>query len=548
MSVLDTIGHVLKTGFDLTNLGQRYEAFQSDKKDAERRRQAQDLEFADFVNAKGAVPVMNGIVHRDGFLEKADPSRIVKHKTAEGDTVSWQLPTPEEQRKFQAKALMDQFESQAPMRAGIQQEEAAGAGAKETAIQGARNTARQQQLEQTGVPIPAALEQVLPGITGAQPLGTAAPIRPTPEADTGGRSLDRLPVGPARPSPVPGQTGARRVLPSELDNIIQSAGSFANYQSEIAKRNQPKALAPIGAPHITEDRNGKQTAIVMLNDGTIKEQPLAATGKGEKVPELTPYQKWQMARTNKQDAEKNAAAKPLDPASKEYRVAQDLAYGRLTFANFRSLYAYNRDSNAKVSIYNQAAELNPNFNPAAFEMGFTLAKNPRVQQQLASMDNVQRAVPDLLKLSDEAVRTGVPILNNAIIKGGAALGGKRYSNLQTARTAFADELSGALGFGSATDMSREMGLDMTNPNLSPTAFKSAIEEVVVPFIARKRKSLLDQMGIYGQEGMNPAAANSQGSAAAGGAVPTVNTKAEYDKLPSGAVYVDSQDGKQYRKK
>ncbi len=82
-------------------------------------------------------------------------------------------------------------------------------------------------------------------------------------------------------------------------------------------------------------------------------------------------------------------------------------------------------------------------------------------------------------------------------RGGVALGGKRYSNFMTARTAFADELSGALGYGSASDMSREMGFDMTNANLSPENFRSAIEEIVVPFVNRKKSSILGPMGPYG---------------------------------------------------
>lgn len=203
-----------------------------------------------------------------------------------------------------------------------------------------------------------------------------------------------------------------------------------------------------------------------------------------------------------------AASAPVEIAngSKEFRVAQDLAYGGLPLNDFKALYGRAAaTANLKIAIYDKARELNPNFNPAAFEMGFTLAKNPKVQQQLASMDNVQQAVPDLLKLSDAASRTSITKLNDLIIKGGVQLGSKNYSNLATARTAFADELSGALGFGSATDMSKEMGIDMTRPDLSPDAFRSAIQDVVVPFIQRKRDTLLKQMGVYGQPGMNPAA-------------------------------------------
>ncbi len=198
---------------------------------------------------------------------------------------------------------------------------------------------------------------------------------------------------------------------------------------------------------------------------------------------------------------------PVDikPGSREFKIAQDLAYGKLTMQQFRSMLSYSRDVNKKMDIYSKASDLNPNFNPSTFEMGFTLAKNPKVQQQLAAMDNVQAGIPDLLKASDEAKRSGVTMLNKFIIPGGIAFGSKKYSNLAAARLGFADELSGALGFGSATDMSRQMGLDMTNPNLSHENFMSAVQDVVLPFVQRKRATLLKQMGIYGEQGMNPAA-------------------------------------------
>jgi hypothetical protein len=188
-----------------------------------------------------------------------------------------------------------------------------------------------------------------------------------------------------------------------------------------------------------------------------------------------------------------------------FKIAQDLAYGKLTFQGFRTMYAYSRDAKAKQALYATAGQLNPNFNQAEFEMGYNLAKNPKVQQQLASLDNVVRGMPDLLKASDDASRTGIKKINEIVNWGGAQIGQKKYSNFHTAQVAFADELSGALGYGSATDMSREMGFAMTDPNLSPSQFSSAVRDIIAPFVERKRMSLLNQMGIYGKEGMNPAA-------------------------------------------
>jgi len=290
---------------------------------------------------------------------------------------------------------------------------------------------------------------------------------------------------------------------TEFTNEKQErAAIFRVRQADGTYKNEMRVLGQQAAP---QRPLNEQTAQQWLKDNPGKT--------------LTDYDKYKQDQ-RVQTAAAGAAArqdlmnKPVEiaPDSKEFRIAQDLAYGKLTYNAFRSLYPTRAGSmQIKPAIYDKARELNPNFNPAAFEMGYKFASNPKVQQQLASMDNVLAAVPDLLQLSDNATRTGIKKLNDLIIQGGIQLSGKKYSNLATARTAFADELSGALGFGSATDMSRQMGIDMTQPDLSPDAFRSQIETVVVPFIQRKKESLLKPMGVYGQPGMNPEAGPSSSS-------------------------------------
>lgn len=222
------------------------------------------------------------------------------------------------------------------------------------------------------------------------------------------------------------------------------------------------------------------------------------------------YRRAQIAKTYQDIADaraKNVAPEDIQQGSKEFKIAQDLAYGNLTFAQFKSLYSYSRDVNAKTNIYEKASELNPNFSPANFELGYKIAASPKIRQQISALDNVNAVIPTLITHSDEAARTNVPLLNKYIIKGGIQVGDKRYSNFAQAQVAFADELSGALGFGSATDMSRQMGFDLTRTDLSPDQFESGIQEIVVPFIAQKRASIINQMGVYGQSVNNLSSSN-----------------------------------------
>ena len=272
---------------------------------------------------------------------------------------------------------------------------------------------------------------------------------------------------------------------------------------------------------------------------TEQQQAIAANKHAEADPEVEAMRglSRELAEGRLADQRKSRSEAPAEikPGTREYKVAEDLAYGRLTFSQLRTLTAYGRDVNKKMDIYDKAAELNPAFNPADFERGYKFSSNPKVMQQIASLNNVKAGVDDLLAASDAAARSGSTLLNKAIIPGGIAIGNKKYSNFETARTAFADELSGALGYGSATDMSREMGFNMTNANLSPENFRAALQEIVIPFVERKKKSLTDQMSVYGEKEQQTGSRD----------VPNVTTQDEFDKLPSGTVYME--DGKKFKK-
>ncbi len=263
--------------------------------------------------------------------------------------------------------------------------------------------------------------------------------------------------------------------------------------AEPPKEVPPPAPFTLGAGQTRYDADGNEIASV------------------PKDTSITPYQQEQLRLAAARLAlerkhMENDAPIDIQPNTKEYRIAQDMAYGKITMADFNRMYGRAAsNANLKASMYDTARQLNPNFNPAAFEIGFKLASSPKVQQQLTSLDNVIVATPDMIKYSDAAKRTGVGFLNSMVNKAGYQVGGKQYSNFHLAQIAYADELSGALGYGSATDMSREMGFNLTDGNLSPEKFADGMQTVVLPFIRRKRDTLLKGMGVYGQPGGSPGA-------------------------------------------
>lgn len=440
------------------------------------------------------------------YERKADASRTVKYGGAQ-----YELKTPEEQQQGK---LDQQIQTQSAL------EQAKGEQAQRV---------RESVLRMRGVPVPEDIAAALRMPAGSQALPEEIPGLAEHMQQI--RKGDFQKLGPG-------------------ETLYDTGGAAAPGQAGAA----PKAVATGGPPNPTGDFERvflpafalKQGKTVQNLGPDLTMQAVQEYAQKSKDPESLrlahqmTQMNLQLAQARLDDLRAKGATAPMqiNAGSREYKIAQDLAYGRLTMQQFRSLTAYSRDTNKKMDIYDKASELNPNFNPAQFEMGFKFAGNPKTQNQLASMDNVTHGIDDLLKFSDAASRTGVTALNKLVIPGGLAVGGKKYSDFHTAQIAFADELSGALGFGGATDMSKQMGLDMTNPNLSPENFRSAVENVVKPFIDRKRQTLLNQMGVYGQPGMNPSAAPAQPAqpggrgAAAGGSVSVTDPNGGVHTFPN----------------
>ncbi len=238
-------------------------------------------------------------------------------------------------------------------------------------------------------------------------------------------------------------------------------------------------------------------------------------------------------------------SKPIDPGTPDYKVAQDLALGRMTPSFFRTLQAYNRDAGKKAALYAKAAEINPNFNEADFERGFKFISNPQTGRQLAALDNAISGIPSLVEASNAAKRSGVTAWNKYANPVKVAMGSQTFSNLNAAHLAWADEVSGALGFGSATDMKLKLGLDLTPTALGPQNFESVVNETVLPFLQRKKGTILNQGSVYGTSQNNSSLTPDSGAGSKmlrfGNNAPFQVTKQPDGtwKSDSGAIYDDS---------
>jgi hypothetical protein len=220
----------------------------------------------------------------------------------------------------------------------------------------------------------------------------------------------------------------------------------------------------------------------------------------------------------------------LKPDTQMYRVAQDIAYGKLTMADFNRIYGRAMgNASTKVAIYDTARKLNPDFDPSKFELGFKLAGNPAIRQRLVAIDSLGPVIDKIEGLAQQADLTNVPALNKLLSAGKFAIGDKTITNYRQLQTLLGDEVGNALGVGSGSDLKTRLGLDLVNPNLGPQQFIASMEQIRSVLGARK-ETLLKQFGPY--------------AGAAGGNAPAAApaTPAQAPQAPAGWKYVPKAGG------
>lgn len=196
-----------------------------------------------------------------------------------------------------------------------------------------------------------------------------------------------------------------------------------------------------------------------------------------------------------------------------------------TFAPTDLSYLPNTGPGAALKSLIVTGATNQGINLEAAGANASLLSNAGVQKQIAALNNVQTLIPQMIKMSDATPR-GAAALNSWLIPGGIMVGNVQYNNYKQAALAFADELSGALGFGSATDMSKQMGIDMSNWTQSPAQMKSDLNNVVKPFLQSKLDAQMKILGPAGTSmwgGAAPAAGSSSAAPAGGSSNPAVTS-------------------------
>ena len=185
-------------------------------------------------------------------------------------------------------------------------------------------------------------------------------------------------------------------------------------------------------------------------------------------------------------------------------MARALASGALTIQDLP--YATGRGAigsalTSKIMMAAQSmvdASGNPNgVNFSAIQGQYSYATNPAVQTRAGALKTVQNMSANLQSLSDEATRSNYPTINSAISSLGIEFGGTTYNNFKQFAQVAQNELSGVIGYGSATDQSRQISQLFADPNQSPQQFISSWNSVVVPALNATGQAISALAGSYG---------------------------------------------------
>lgn len=295
--------------------------------------------------------------------------------------------------------------------------------------------------------------------------------------------------------------------PAAVKQIIGQMKAASKEQSELANQSltaQSRALsANTGAQRLEMEAPG------LAAQATLRQQQATGT-----VP-MTPYQQQEVAlgqgrlavekqREARESATATAAPVQIKPGTPEYRIAQDLANGKMTFSQFRTLAAYNRNAALKFGIYDTARQLNPEFDPAQYELGFKMASNPQIRQRIVAINALAPVIDQAEALAGQVGNTDIPAFNKLLQSAKFNVGNREVTNFRQLQTLLGDEVGNALGVGTGSDLKTRLGLDLVNPNLGPAQFAATMQQLRSVLDAR-RAELTRQMGIYGSAAQ-PAAA------------------------------------------
>ncbi len=282
------------------------------RQEVDQRAHTFDMNLWDKMNEMGALPVVGGAVHAPMYdtsapadmpdvvtTRPADKTRLFTHKTADGQTVQFELP---DQATQQRRALYQHMQDvmggpQQQIRGAENQQAGDKAASTYGGAERGRLEAESADTQTNGFNVPLTLNDVLPGIS----------------------------TGPN------GQP--RKVKAGDLDNLIKSTGDYANLTAEAENRKNPQKK--VAKTELSRDDQGNQVQINTYSDGSIEELPVKAKGVTAKTSAtggITPFQAHTIGREDEADVHNRAMVwqNKMDKYEEEQSVLtkENIAHGQ----------------------------------------------------------------------------------------------------------------------------------------------------------------------------------------------------------------------------
>ncbi len=313
---------------------------------------------------------------------------------------------------------------------------------------------------------------------------------------------------------------AERVAPSET--LAEGAKRKGRYGTTLAA-NAPKPTAPTRASIALQASGGDPNAALGLLQTPTAPKSLQSESDWEVDGKSRPVI-FNPATGARYLSEADVAAnKPIDPTrlkkippasvlamnaqipdialtEKQKKIAADLASGLLSFPDFNKIYPSRGGAGAAVkqAVYLEARDINPDFNPTAFEAGQKMFSSTAIRQRMTAIDQLTPVIKQINDIVQKSGNTDLPTLNRVLQAAKFQLGGENVTDLRQLQTLLGDEVGNALGVGTGSDLKTRLGLDLVNPQLGPSQFASTMRQLQSVLGAR-RNALAAMMGPYGKE-------------------------------------------------
>ncbi len=295
------------------------------------------------------------------------------------------------------------------------------------------------------------------------------------------------------------------------------------------------AVLPNGKIQLTESNWHLDHKVTNNRTISIDDKNIYGAYRGTINEKLLP-QGNQQGNQQSQDQSQSVPGKPLSNSTFE-SSARDLANGKMTPDQFNQTYGRSaKTAPAKQMIIDRAQQINPKFSPSSFKAEYDYATTPSVMQQAQAIKSAYPNIDKMIQLSQQASANGIKSLNDIQLKGSVEFGGQPAANFLQAQKLLGDDVSGILGFGSASDMKTKLGLDVIDTGLTTAQFASNMNQLK-EFVDKKISSINDLAGIYSEPILKlpQSTAVSQGGSQGGDSNPSI-------VIANGITYVKQPDG------